>query len=291
MMKKILIFFKAIRVKSYVKNLFIFVAMFFSKNLNNFETYRNALIAFFAFCLISSSVYLFNDIIDIKKDRLHPTKKLRPIAAGDIKVGSAIVASIIFLIGSLLLSYLISTQCLVIIIIYLLINILYTLVLKKHALFDVYSIAVGFVLRVLIGAYAINVEVSNYLLVTVLTLSLFLGFAKRYSEAKSMEKTNDMTRESLKGYSVKFLNSSLWAMMILTCLFYTLWTIDSEVIARIGSNNLVFTVPIVLIGFLEYLQVLDRGGDGDPVSMVYRNKKLIAIVILFLIVITFIYYF
>lgn len=290
-MRSIKVLLKAIRVKSYIKNIFVFTAVFFSNNLSNINIYKNALLAFVAFCFISSAVYLFNDIRDVEKDRLHAIKKDRPIAKGDMSIGVAWVLSCIFFILAIVTSWLVSINCTIIIIIYLAINLLYTFYLKKHSLFDVYAIGIGFVLRVLIGGYAINVEVSNYLLITIFALSLFLGFAKRYSEVKLAAETNISTRESLKHYSLAFLNASLWSMMTLSCLFYALWTIDPVIIANVGSNRLVFTVPIVLIGFLEYLQSLDSNKEGDPIYMILSNKKLIIIVAIFILSVAYIIYF
>ena len=290
MTKKIISIVKAIRVKSYIKNIFVFPALLFSNNLNNISILINSLIIFISFCFISSSIYLLNDIKDKDMDKLHPTKKDRPIASGELSVSFAYVLASVFLVASVCISLFLSWRCLLVVLIYFLINILYTLILKNISLFDVYCISIGFVLRVIAGALAINVEISSYLLMTVLMLSMFLGFAKRFSEARDVLENKTNTRAVLKDYSLFFLRNALCSMMTLTCLFYSFWTFDDDTVERIGSNIMIITVPIVIIGFLEYIHVIEKGAEGDPVTMIYGNKKLIGIMLLYIIVVITIIY-
>jgi 4-hydroxybenzoate polyprenyltransferase len=195
---------KLIRIKHYVKNALIFVPLIFSLNFTKTSLIFNELLAFFAFSLTASFVYVINDIADKEKDRQHPTKKNRPIAAGSISISQGLVIAAILILLSFYIAYSINLKSLLIVAIYLITNLLYSFWLKHIPIVDVSIIALGFILRVLIGGAAIDVPISKWLLLTIMTLSFYLGFAKRRNEMSRISQTNE-TRKVLKEYNLGFM--------------------------------------------------------------------------------------
>jgi len=228
-----------LRPKHWIKNLFVFAALIFSLNLFNIVKLIASLQAFFAFCLASSFVYIINDIIDIEQDRKHPKKRNRPIASGKISVKNAIIISIICLIASIILAFFVNLNTLIIISVYIFINIFYSIKIKNVVILDVMFIALGFILRMIAGATAIEVSFSNWILLTTFCISLFLGFGKRRGEILLVNNnTQNNTRFVLKLYSAQFLDYMIMSSVTLTIISYALYTIDLEVIKRFGTDNI-----------------------------------------------------
>jgi len=171
-----------LRPKHWIKNIFIFAALIFSLNLFNIVKLIASLQSFFAFCLASSFVYIINDIIDIEQDRKHPKKRNRPIASGKISIKNAIIISIVCLIISMAFAYFVNLNTLIIILVYIFVNIFYSIKIKNVVILDVMFIALGFILRMIAGSTAIEVSFSNWILLTTFCISLFLGFGKRRGE-------------------------------------------------------------------------------------------------------------
>lgn len=266
---------KLLRVKHYIKNFFIFIPLVFSLSFYNFVSVKLTLISFLSFCLIVSCVYIINDCKDVKQDRNHPTKKKRPIASGQISVKNAyILAFLLFLSASLIAYLFLNYQVLIVLYFYLFMNILYTLYLKKIALVDVMIIAIGFILRIYAGSLAINVEVSNWLLLTTLSLSLFLGFGKRIGEFQKNKDKN--TRASLNDYTEKSLQTFLVVTLTTSIVFYSMYTIFGQT----QIKNLVYTLPFVFLGFFRYYLLIEGNvEDGDPTE-VLTNDRIIMMVVL-----------
>ncbi len=281
-MKKIKNSIKLMRCKSYIKNFFVFIPLFYSTQIFNISQLSKSFIAFISFCLIASTVYVINDIMDIEKDRMHETKKNRPLASGVLSINYGLFLATLTFILSIVLATFLSFSVLLVIMLYFILNLAYSLNLKNIPIIDVFIISSGFMLRVFAGALAINVVVSNWLFIVVFTLSLFLGFSKRYSEIILIP--DFTTRPILKSYGKDFLKSAVWTCMGLTTVFYSLWCIDQYRIQKVDSTNLLFTIPIVLYAFLEYVLYIENGNDGDPVVMIYNNKKIIVALILYVIV-------
>jgi len=276
-----------LRPKHWIKNIFVFAALIFSLNLFNIVKLTASLQAFFAFCFASSFVYIINDIIDIEQDRKHPKKRNRPIASGKISIRNAVVISSICLVTSITLAYFINLNTLIIIIIYIFVNIIYSMKIKNVVILDVMFIALGFILRMIAGATAIEVSFSNWILLTTLFISLFLGFGKRRGEILlSNNNTQKNSRFVLKLYSTQFLDYMIISSVTLTIISYALYTIDSEVIKRFGTDKLIYTVPLVIYGIFRYLYVIYRSdSDGDPTEVVLKDKSIISVVLLWILLV------
>lgn len=285
-MNKIKQTIKLMRCKSYIKNFFVFIPLFYSTQILDLNQLSKSIIAFISFSLIASTVYVVNDIMDIEKDKMHETKRNRPLASGALSIKYGICLAIFTFMLSLTLASSLSYKVLIVVMTYFILNFAYSVKLKNVPIIDVFIIASGFILRVFAGSLAINVVVSNWLFIVVFSLSLFLGFSKRYSEI--ILNPNFETRPILKSYGKEFLKAAVWTCMSLTTVFYSLWCIDQYRIEKVDTMNLLFTVPIVIYAFLEYLLYIESGNDGDPVVMIYENKKIIIAVILYIIVTGFV---
>jgi len=276
-----------LRPKHWIKNLFVFAALIFSLNLFYTVKLIASLQAFFAFCLASSFVYIINDIIDIEQDRKHPKKRNRPIASGKVSIKNATAIGIVCLTASMISAYFINLNTLIIILVYIFINIFYSIKIKNVVILDVMFIALGFILRIIAGATAIEVSFSNWMLLTTLCISLFLGFGKRRGEILlSNNNTQNDSRSVLKFYNTQFLDYMIMSSITLTIISYALYTIDSEVINRFGTDKLIYTVPLVIYGIFRYLYVIYRNdSNGDPTEVVLKDKSIISVVLLWILLV------
>ena len=280
-----------LRVRHWIKNLFVFFGLVFSLNLFNPKLVILSSLCFFAFCFASSFVYIINDLIDIDKDRMHPTKKNRAIASSKIDLRLVVLLLIVLLIASLLLSIIVSFKIVIVILIYIVINILYSLFLKHIVILDVMVIAFGFVLSVLAGTFSIDVEASSWILLTTLSVSLFLGFGKRRNEIIVMGKDEYLHRPVLEHYNLKLLEYMIIVSVTLSIITYILYTIDSGTILKFDTDKLYYSVPLVIFGLFRYMYILfkkDRG--GDPADIVSKDRYIIATVVIWIVImILFIY--
>jgi decaprenyl-phosphate phosphoribosyltransferase len=274
-----------IRLKHYVKNILIFIPLIFSLNFTKSDLFLNEILAFISFSFAASFVYVINDIVDKDKDRLHPVKKNRPIASGALSSLQAMSVAIVLIAVSLWIASILNTRTLFIVMAYLISNILYSFWLKNVPIIDVSLIALGFLLRVLMGGAAISVPISKWLLLTIMTLSFYLGFAKRRNEMSKVNSTNE-TRKVLKEYNANFLDKAMNSMMTLSVAFYALWSIDAQVVKTFNSDKLIATVPFVLIGMFRYSLIIEGDSYGDPTD-VLLSDRLLQLVILGYIVFVF----
>ena len=237
-------------------------------------------LAFAAFCFIASAVYVMNDILDRKKDALHPKKKNRPIASGKIQpVTGGGIACLLIVAAAVCLFILGSAKTAMTIMIYVMLNILYSYKLKQMVLVDVLVIAVGFILRVYAGAYAIGVPVSSFIFMTTLFLSLFLGFTKRKAE---LIRSGSEGREVLEKYSKEMVNQYIVISVALTIMCYALYTLEPSTIARFSTNRLIYSVIFVIYGMFRYIYILDKDENvEDPTESLYRDKGLMGACILY----------
>ena len=277
-----------IRVKHYIKNVLIFAALVFSGQLFVLEKARDCAIGFLAFCLISSVIYIVNDIKDKDKDRLHPTKCKRPIASGKISVKAAIIVAVSCLVGfGICFIFIYNTVALLLVLTYVLINILYSFGCKNIPLMDVSILVAGFLIRVVYGAAITGIEVSSWLYLTVIALSFFMAFGKRRNELKQTG-SND-TREVLKGYSMEFLDKSMYMCLAMANTFYALWAIGSQTAGK--DKKTIITVPIVLLITLKYSLIIENEtSDGDPIEVLLRDKFLIVLCLLYALIMLAILY-
>lgn len=267
-------YIKLIRIKHYIKNFLIFLPLIFSRNINATNILLSIL-GFISFSFASSIIYIVNDIRDKEKDKNHPTKKNRPIAAGTISITNAlIVATLLLIITIAILIYLSTFNKFIsiYIITYILINIMYSFGLKNIPLLDVFILALGFLIRVLYGGALINVEVSNWLFLTVLSISFYLGLGKRRNELIAQEKTGNTTRSVLKYYNKEFLDKNMYMCLSMTIIFYSLWCQD------LNSDYIMWTIPIVLLICMKYSLNIESNSSGDPVEVLLKDKILMLLV-------------
>lgn len=277
MIKNIL---KLIRVKQWIKNAFVLAPLLFSLKFTEMGAVVQSALAFAAFCFIASAVYVMNDILDRKKDALHPKKKNRPIASGKIQpVTGGGIACLLIVAAAVCLFILGSAKTAMTIMIYVMLNILYSYKLKQMVLVDVLVIAVGFILRVYAGAYAIGVPVSSFIFMTTLFLSLFLGFTKRKAE---LIRSGSEGREVLEKYSKEMVNQYIVISVALTIMCYALYTLEPSTIARFSTNRLIYSVILVIYGMFRYIYILDKDENvEDPTESLYRDKGLMGACILY----------
>ena len=269
---------KLLRPHQWLKNGFVLVGLLFAHAWNDGARVEQALLSCAAFCLLSSAVYIFNDFLDRASDRLHPTKRHRPLASGAVSVNAALALMLVCMAAGLWLAFGASNAPWVFFL-YIAINIAYTLGLKHVVVLDVFLIASGFMLRLLAGTVGIGIAPSQWLLLCGLMLTLFLGFAKRRAELAVLPEDAAGHRRVLDQYSEALLDQFLAIAAACTVVTYSLYTVSSETMSLHGSNHLILTVPFVLYGLLHYLFRLQRrGGGGDPARELLSDPHLIAAV-------------
>lgn len=263
------IYLKQMRIKSWLKSLFVFFPIIFSLELFEWNRFVEAVILALSFCLSSSAIYVLNDIIDVENDRNHEVKKHRPIASGQISFPRAwtLMVCLILLGSGMALS--VNLASFLMILAYFIINILYSKWLKSKAVIDCFCIAAGFVLRVMVGGTIVRDGVSDWMFLTVILLSLFMAFGKRRGELHSYGAGE--TRDVLKNYEMNFLNGIVFMCAGLTIVFYSLWSISQE-------SRLVYTVPMVLFIIIRYLLLVFSGrSEADPTNLILSDKTLLAV--------------
>jgi len=239
------------RPKHWVKNLFLFLPLLFGMQMVTPKMFLIACIAFLSFCFAASSMYVFNDIMDLEGDRFHPIKKYRPLASGEINISTAYLISIVLALISLFLGFFSNTRFILILITYMAINILYSVYLKNIVILDVFMIALGFVLRIVAGSFATDIQMSKWILLCGFTLSLFLGFTKRRAEMVELGEGFVSHRQVLSHYNPYFLDTMINIVNSLTVITYLFYTIDPGTINKFG-NKLFLSLPIVLYGIFRY---------------------------------------
>jgi len=282
-------FIDLIRVKQWIKNLFIFAPLVFSKNLFNSNLFLKTFISFILLSLLTSGLYIFNDIIDLENDKHHPVKKERPLAKGYFSKKFAYSTAIIFISLSLLFSLFLDYKLTLIFIFYMFINILYTIYLKRIVIIDVFIIALNFTLRIYSGSIVTGINISSWLVLCTLFLSLFLGFSKRRFEIISLKENANKHREVLSSYSVELLDKIIVVLSTSTILSYALYTVSSETKEKFGES-LVFSIPFVIYGILRYLYLIYKTNEGEPTKLVTEDIPLLLTILLWIITsILFIY--
>lgn len=274
-MKKVASYIKLMRPHHYIKNILIFLPLVFSKNIFNGSLLINVVIGAIAFSLMSSIVYILNDILDVEADKKHEKKKYRPIASGAVSIRNAIILAIILFILSILLNWYIKSSMVALCVFYgyLLMNILYSVKLKHVPIVDVVILAFGFMLRVFYGSAITEIAISDWLYITILAFSFYMGLGKRRNEFRKMGKDG---REVLKYYNETFLTSNLYMCMALGIVFYSLWCVDVNASA-LGRINIIWTVPLVMIICMRYSLNIEGDSLGDPVDVILGDKLLIAL--------------
>ena len=273
---------KLIRPQQWTKNGFVFAGLLFDEAWTNTDLVIDVVITFFAFCLISSSVYVLNDWADREEDRRHPTKKHRPIAAGVISPGLALTLFAVLAAASLTLgAVFVSVEVALFLALYLTLNIGYSFGLKRVVILDVFIIASGFLLRILAGTIGVGMEPSEWLFLCSLCLTLFLGFGKRRAELSDAEvaangESDAPTRKVLGEYSPVLLDSMMSAVAACTFVSYGLFTVSAQTVERHGTTALVYTLPFVMYAMFRYFYTMhQRGKGGDPSEELVRDPHIV----------------
>ena len=267
-------YIRLLRVKHYIKNFLVFIPLFFSGQIFDVDKIIRASLGFVAFCLVSSAVYILNDYKDIEKDKNHPKKKNRPLASGKIKPRTALCIMVICLIIATVISvYLKNIYGAICLLLYLVLNIAYSMGLKNIPIIDIAILASGFVIRVFYGGFITDIVISKWLYLVITTGSLYMGLGKRRNELNSQSDT----REVLKHYNKGFLDKNMYVCVALANVFYALWTFE------LPNNKIPWTIPIFIIILMCYSLDVEGDSDGDPVEVILKDKKLIIIGIIYVI--------
>jgi 4-hydroxybenzoate polyprenyltransferase len=282
---------KTMRPRQWSKNIFIFAALVFDKQLLNVEAFLRTLAGFVLFCLISSSVYIFNDLADVEADRQHPEKKNRPIAAGKLPINVAWAAGIGLVIISLGLAFLLAPSFAAVLFIYFLLNMAYSKWLKHVPIIDVFVIAAGFVLRVHAGVTLIDVErFSPWLYVVMTLLALFLGFGKRRAELALLAQGAGSHRKVLDGYTLPLLDQYIMIVSGTTIVAYSLYTFSAPNVPK--NDSMMLTIPFVVYTIFRYLYLIEvKHAGGAPEEILLSDRPFQIAMILWAVAVVAIFYF
>ena len=268
-------FISLLRPHQWLKNIFVFLPLFFDKKLLHIDYLVNAIWAFAAFSLAASAIYCLNDIMDIEADRRHPKKRLRPLASGKISKAQAYVIMAILISISLAIACFAfeNKSLLAIIAIYIVLNIGYCIRLKHIAIVDVFIIASGFCLRVAAGGVATDIWISQWIVLQTFLLALFLAFAKRRDDVVIYNRDGSKARKNINRYNLEFLNNAISIVATMTMMCYIIWCVSEEVIARMGTNQLYITAVFALMGVMRYLQLtMVDNKSGSPTKILLKDR-------------------
>jgi len=270
-------YLKLLRPHHWVKSGFVFVGLLFAHAWGDPALLLRVLLAAAAFALAASAVYVGNDLADRERDRQHPQKRLRPLACGAVSVTAALWLAGACLLAGVLLAYAAGEAVLLIVLLYVALNVAYSLGLKHVVLLDVFIISAGFMLRILAGTLGVGIAPSHWLLLCGLLLTLFLGFAKRRAELNALAGHGGSHRRVLDDYDPLLLDKLITICAAGAIVSYSLYTVSAETLAMHGTTNLIYTVPFVIYGIFRYLFLLHRrGGGGDPAAALFRDRHLLA---------------
>ena len=276
-MEKIKNYFKLLRVNHYLKNFLVLFPLVFSSELLNLSKLKTTVLGFIAFCLTASIVYIINDLKDIENDKKHPVKKNRPFASGKVSKVEGIIILIVLTLLVLGISYFIGFEnwiSLLLLGVYLLLNVFYSFGLKNVPIVDIVILVSGFLIRVVYGAQIIDLTVSNWMYLTVISASFYMGLGKRRNE---IIKQGDKSRKVLKYYTKEFLDKNMYVFLGLCIVFYALWAVDPTTINKLGNNLMICTVPFIMVILMKYSLNVEGNSFGDPVDVILHDKSLLAI--------------
>lgn len=283
-----------IRPHQWIKNLIVLLPVFFGGALLRWNAVYAGLITTLAFSLTASSIYCINDIIDINDDRQHPVKRNRPLASGAVSIVQGYILMGLMFILSMTSTFLLPShqaETASVILFYWLLNIAYCLRLKRYAIIDVCIVAFGFVLRILAGGYATNIQLSKWIVLMTFLLMLFLSFAKRRDDVVRMNKTGHAPRQNTIRYNLTFINQAITITASVTLVCYIMYTMSPETIQNFHTDYLYLTSVFVLLGLLRYIQisVVDKK-SGDPTKVMIHDRFMQLTVLAFGLTFLFIIY-
>ena len=260
-----------------MKNFLVLLPLVFSSELLNLSKLKTTVLGFIAFCLTASIVYIINDLKDIENDKKHPVKKNRPFASGKVSKVEGIIILIVLTLLVLGISYFIGFEnwiSLLLLGVYLLLNVFYSFGLKNVPIVDIVILVSGFLIRVVYGAQIIDLTVSNWMYLTVISASFYMGLGKRRNE---IIKQGDKSRKVLKYYTKEFLDKNMYVFLGLCIVFYALWAVDPTTINKLGNNLMIWTVPFIMVILMKYSLNVEGNSFGDPVDVILHDKSLLAI--------------
>jgi 4-hydroxybenzoate polyprenyltransferase len=266
----------SMRPYQWLKNLFVLMPLLFGKKLSEPDAVMHALLACLSFCLMSSAIYIFNDIIDATEDRAHPEKRSRPIPSGALSIRTALLGAVAMLALSSWMAVGLGSSFLVVMGIYFVLMIGYCVILKQLIVLDAMTIASGFVLRVVGGAIAVEVKPTHWLIACAFLLALYLAFAKRRQELLLLSDCEARRRQVLDSYSVSYLDQVNNILIGATVVCYALYTVAPETVARFGTDSLIYGTVFVIYGLLRYLALIQNPvNGGDPSRLLIKDKPLL----------------
>lgn len=265
-------YIKLLRPKDWAKNAFLFIPLFFAGEISNLDKIYQVLLGFVAFSFIASSIYILNDYRDIEDDRKHPIKSKRPLASGAVSKIPALIIAGLLLAGGFALGWIIRDKFLFVLAIYFLINIGYSFGLKTIPILDIFLLAAGFVLRVKAGSVIALIPLSEWIIIMVFLLALFMAIGKRRDDVLIKLKSGEDMRKSVKGYNLEFMNTLLALVCAVIIVAYFMYTMAPETIEKIGTHRLYYTCLFVIAGIMRYLQIIFVTADsGSPTKILYKD--------------------
>jgi len=272
--------FKLIRPHQYIKNLFIFMPLFFVGKITNDELFLNAVMAFVAFSITASAIYILNDYQDIEVDRLHPYKKFRPLTSGAVSKKAAIIIMATFFMTGMSLMAMLSLPAFGILIAYVILNIGYSFYLKHIVIVDVIIISIGFVLRLFVGSITTQTPLSMWIVILTFLLALFLALAKRRDDVLLFVNEGKKVRKVIAGYNLQFIDGAMMIMASVIIVSYILYTTSIEVLQRIQNEYLYLTTLFVIMGVMRYLQIaFVENNSGSATKLAFRDKFMLLTVL------------
>jgi decaprenyl-phosphate phosphoribosyltransferase len=268
-------YLQLMRLPQWVKNSFLFLPMFFSGEMFKIPLLIDAGLGFLAFSFVASSIYIINDFMDREADRLHPVKQYRPLAYGLVSPTSGLVLSGVCLIIGILLGLMVREKFLFVLMIYYAMNLAYSIRLKHISILDVLILSMGFVLRIKAGGVATHVAISEWLMIMVFLLSIFMAVAKRRDDLVIKQKSGLDLRPSVKGYTIEYLNMTMALLAAVIIVAYLMYTISPETVNRLKTYRLYYTTVFVLAGLLRYLQItIVENNTGSPTRLLLKDRFL-----------------
>lgn len=263
---------RLLRPEQWIKNMFMFIPAFFAGALFDLEVLLKVSLGFFSFCFAASGVYVINDYRDVEADQNHPEKCHRPLASGDVSASQGITAMVMLFLAALSLALWIDIAFFGILLVYIGLNIGYSFGLKHISILDIMIVASGFLLRTLAGGVVANVPISQWLVIMIFLLALFLALAKRRDDLVIGMQSGKLMRKSVQRYNLDFANACLTMLSGIIIVAYLMYTISDEVTYRLG-NNLYFTSIFVIAGLMRYMQIaLVENNSGSPTKLLYSDN-------------------
>lgn len=270
---KILPLIQLTRPHHFTKNLFIFAPIFFALQITDVNFLVKCLFASIGFSIVAGVVYIINDYKDIEDDKKHPKKKFRPLASGKVKKEEAIMFGFVLFIIGCIISYLLSPLMLALMLLYFAMNIAYSFGLKHIAIVDIFIIAVGFIMRVLVGSAVTGIHITNWIIIMVFLLAIFLSLTKRRDDVIIFQTTGKKMRKSMDGYNETFLNAAIVVTSAIVIVAYLMYTTSPEIIMKFRSTNLYITSIFVIFGIFRYMQLtFVETKSGSPVAVLAKDR-------------------